>query len=119
MNPADIARLYYAKVDGGDVDWIVDLFAEDATYRRADAEYEGKAEIEAFYRAGRKIRGEHVLNEIIDQDDRVMVTGEFVGTGVDGAPKRVAFADVWVFDERSRVVERRTYLAIGSDYVKE
>ena len=119
MQPQDIVRAYYPKVDAGDVEWVINLFAETGVYERADAVYDGKAAIADFYRGDRKIRGRHSLENIVADGDTIIVNGVFEGFGADDSPKKIAFADAWKFDDAGKVASRKTYLAIGADYVKD
>ncbi len=119
MSNEQKVRDYYPKIDEGNVDWILALFAEGAHYLRADAGYLGKKEIAQFYEKDRKIKGKHSLESVFSTEDKVAVNGVFEGVGGDGSPKKISFADFWSFNEFGLVISRKTYLAIGSDYVKE
>lgn len=110
---------YYKRVDAQDLDWVLALFADDAVYDRADASYVGIDAITRFYRGERKILGAHTLDSIASSEELVMVTGVFSGKGHDGSSKHIGFADAWQFNNTGQVARRRTYLALGSDYVKE
>ena len=109
---------YYPKVDQGDLDWVVSLFADDGIYDRAGALYSGKPAIADFYLSDRKIQGKHTIEHAAAAENVVLVNGVFEGVGADGAHKRIGFADVWEFNPEGLVVARKTYLATGSDYVK-
>ena len=119
MNHEHIIREYYRRVDKGDLDWVLDLFADNSEYTRADACYASKAEIEAFYRRQRKIAGVHTLEHLYQSGETVIVDGCFDGKGADGSEKHVGFADFWQFDPDGRVANRRTYLALGSQVVRD
>ncbi|MEM6935905.1 MAG: nuclear transport factor 2 family protein [Pseudomonadota bacterium] len=110
---------YYNRVDAGDVDWVINLFAEDAVYDRASEVYKDRTAIEQFYRSERKIDGRHTLTNVASSNDTVLVDGEFQGCGADGSSKKIGFADCWRFNEAGKVTSRNTYLAIGSDYVRD
>ncbi|MDT9598476.1 nuclear transport factor 2 family protein [Sphingosinicella sp. GR2756] len=113
-----LIREYYRRIDAVDVDWVVDLFAPDAVYERADATYDGIAAISKFFREDRQIRGEHVIDRIWTDGDSVAATGEFRGRGAAGDARNVRFADVWMFDADGRVRCRQSYLALGHAYVE-
>jgi ketosteroid isomerase-like protein len=113
----DLILEYYQKVDDKDVEWVIDLFADDASYQRADCIFPNKQSIADFYRNDRKIQGKHTVQGIIAEGDCVAAYGEFNGVGAEGQPKHVEFCDVWLF-KGSKVVHRRSYLAMGSEYVK-
>lgn len=84
----------------------------------SDAVYSGKQAIAEFYTADRKIQGRHSLENVVADDNTVIANGVFEGIGADGSPKRIGFADIWQFDRHGLVSSRKTYLATGSDYVK-
>lgn len=111
---------YYPRVDACDFDWIVGIFASDAVYQRAEAQYAGIAEIERFFRVERQIRGSHVIADMwSDPHARVVwATGLFEGKGALGDARSTRFADMWRFNESGLIERRETYLAIGSDYVR-
>jgi ketosteroid isomerase-like protein len=113
----DIVVQYYQKVDNNDIDWVIDLFADEASYQRADSIYPNKQAIADFYRNDRKIQGKHTVLGLVSEGDFVVAYGEFNGIGAQGEPKHVEFCDVWSF-KGSKVFHRRSYLALGSNYVK-
>lgn len=119
MGHRHLIREYYSKVDSGDLDWVLALFAEESEYLRADACYPDKRAITEFYRVDRKIVGVHTLNRLYESGDTVIVDGVFDGAGADGAEKHVSFADFWQFDAHHLVCSRKTYLAVGSNIVKD
>lgn len=102
---------YYAMVDAGDVDGVLDWFAEDATYWRPGyAPMVGRDALRAFYSGERVIdSGRHLIDELLVDGDRVAVHGRFEGTLKDGSPARVGFADFLRYDPNGRVTERRSY----------
>ena len=116
---SELVREYYRRVDSGDVDWVVELFTDDAVYVRGGVVYEGKEAIDRFFREARKIKGTHRPNWMT-RDGRVVVAeGRFEGHGIRGDEKIADFCDVWRFDEDGRVVLRNAYLAAGGDKVTE
>ncbi len=117
-NYGAVVESYYPKVDNGDIEWVIDLFAENGEYKRADAVYSGKQAIADFYRNDRKIRGAHVLERVLVDGPNVVTLGRFVGKGHDGGAKDIGFSDYWQFDATGRVVLRKTFLALGNEYVK-
>ena len=118
MTPGSIVAEYYRRIDSNDLDWVVGLFSEDATYVRADSRLQGKAEIERFFRTQRRIVGKHVIDSIVAVRDQVFCKGEFIGKGETGDRRRVRFFDVWHFHPGGTVRLRETYLALGHEYVK-
>lgn len=118
MNPGAIVDEYYRRIDSNDLDWVVSLFSEHATYVRADSRLQGKAEIDRFFRTRRRISGKHVIESIVAVRDQVFCKGEFIGRGETGDRRQVRFFDVWHFHPSGKVRLRETYLALGHEYVK-
>ena len=120
MSRTALIREYYRRIDQGDVDWVVGLFASDAVYERADALYDGIAAITHFFAQDRRIRGVHEIESIVAAPDAGVVTanGRFVGVGEAGDPRSVGFADLWRFAPSGLIMRRQTYLALGNDYVR-
>lgn len=112
---------YYRRIDQSDVAWVVSRFSADAVYERAETSYSGLGEIGRFFREQRLIRGVHQVDTLVanSNGDVVIAAGRFEGTGRQGDPKNVGFADVWQFDADGLVKKRQTYLALGSTYVRE
>jgi len=119
MDMEGTIRDYYPKVDAGEIAWVIALFAKDGDYHRADASYIGRSEIADFYKNARKIKGRHTVENVFSEGNTVAVNGEFNGVGADESPRKIGFADFWTFDENGLVSVRKTYLAVGSDYVKD
>jgi ketosteroid isomerase-like protein len=115
----ETVKAYYPKVDAGDVEGVIGMFADDGEYQRVDAAYNGKQAIADFYRGDRKIQGTHSLKNVVAEANTVIANAVFEGVGADGSPKKIGFADVWQFDTDGLVNSRKTYLAVGSDYVKD
>lgn len=112
---------YYARIDRSDLDWVVAIFDSAAVYERADATYAGLEAIDRFFRKERHIRGVHHVDRIFTnaEEDTVVAIGRFQGAGKRGDARDVRFADIWEFNRSGRVARRRTFLALGSDYVRE
>jgi ketosteroid isomerase-like protein len=113
LDLCELVREYYRRLDSGDVDWVVDLFTDDAVYSRAGVVYSGKTEIDRFFREARKIVGTHTPNWMTSDEQVVIVEGRYEGRGVTGDEKIVDFCDVWRFDENGKAVRRNAYLAAG------
>lgn len=116
----DIITDYYPHIDNVDTDWVLRLFADDAVYERADATYNGISEIRRFFCSERQIRGKHKLSGIWTDpaSNTVFVTGRFEGYGAEGDARSVKFADIWRFNESSKVIKRETYLGLGQAYIQ-
>ena len=110
---------YYTNVDAGDVHAVLALFDPKSRYQRADTCYEGKSAIERFYIGERRIIGRHTIHRVVAENNLIVVEGDFLGSGHDGRPKQVGFTDWWRFNRDGLVIERTTYLSIGSEYVKD
>ena len=117
----DTIKAYYRCIDAADIEWVVRLFSPNAIYERADCVYEGAKQIERFFREERKIRGEHKIERLWEVPGAgvVVSTGHFEGVGKAGDARSVAFADIWHFDQQNRIGRRQTFLALGSQYVRE
>ena len=63
--------------------------------------------------------GAHRLETVTATEQTVMVNGVFAGVAHDGSARCAGFADVWEFADTGLVANRKTYLALGSGYVKE
>ena len=115
----ELVREYYRRLDGGDVDWVMELFTDDAVYSRAGVVYSGRTEIERFFREARKIVGTHTPNWMTVDQRVVIVEGRFEGHGAQGDVKIADFCDIWRFDDNGRVFRRNAYLAAGGADVTE
>lgn len=104
-------RAYYERVDAGDVDGVVDWFAEDGVYHRPGyPPMRGRAALSAFYGGERVIEsGSHTLDQLLVDGASVAVRGRFEGRLRDGSQVTVGFADFIDYDADGRAVERRSY----------
>lgn len=119
MSRLEMIRDYYRRIDRQDLDWVVELFASDAVYERADARYAGRDAIEHFFREERLIRGVHTIATLTqDETGRIFARGRFEGHGAAKDARSVRFADVWEFRSDDKVCFRQTYLALGHAYVE-
>ncbi|TWD14378.1 nuclear transport factor 2 family protein [Marihabitans asiaticum] len=102
---------YYAMVDAGDVDGVIDWFAPEATYWRPGyPPMVGREALREFYGGERVIEyGAHTVEDLLVDGDRVAVRGRFEGELKDGSTARLGFADFLRYDGDGRVVERRSY----------
>ncbi|HKQ01461.1 MAG TPA: nuclear transport factor 2 family protein [Actinomycetes bacterium] len=107
---AEIVRSYYRLVDTSDFTRMLELFADDAVYRRPGyAPLVGKPALTEFYLGVRVIEsGRHELSSILVQDRSAAVEGQFAGQLKDGTSVRLQFADFFRF-HAGRIVERSTY----------
>jgi len=108
---ADHVRRYYEFVDAGDIDSLIQLFDDDAVYRRPGYEPMcGRRQLEEFYRGERIIEtGTHTLSDVVVQRSQVAVNGEFAGVLKDGKEVSVRFADFFAFSENGLFSERETF----------
>lgn len=108
--PAARVRAYYRHVDAGDVDALLELFAEDCIYERPGyAPLVGKAALAHFYATVRVIEsGRHELGAVIGRGDTVAVEGRWSGRLRNGSDAEVRFAEFFVFSD-DLIARRRTY----------
>lgn len=101
---------YYQAIDSQEIDHVVELFADDATYERPGyAPLVGVAAIEEFYRTERVIdSGVHSVSNLLVDGHKVAVEGEFIGRLRDGSDVTVRFADFFLVMS-SRFARRHTY----------
>ena len=109
---------YYRLIDQNKIDDILELFSDDAQYLRCGETYRGYEQIAHFYKVERKIKGTHTINDLWIIGQTGIVEGTFAGWGEEGQPKVVNFADFFIFNPNHKIQERRTYLMLGSSYVK-
>lgn len=75
-------RRYYEVVDAGDVEGVLDIFTDDATYRRPGYEpMAGREALRAFYSGDRVIEsGRHSVTSLLIDGDEAFVRGEFTSS---------------------------------------
>lgn len=106
-----IVRNYYATVDSAQPIGVVELFTEDAVYRRPGYQpMRGRQALREFYGGERVIAsGRHTITRIFDDGaDQVAVEGRFTGQLRDGSQVDLGFADVFIL-RGSLITERTTY----------
>lgn len=111
MDLAERTRHYYANVDAGDVEGVLDWFADDAVYHRPGYDpMVGRDALRAFYGGERVIEsGSHHLEQLVSDGATVAVRGTFTGRLKDGSFVTLGFADFIDYDARGRARERRSY----------
>ena len=101
---------YYGRVDAGDHDGLLALFADDIVYERpGQGSIEGIDALSRFYREERPLSdGEHDVLTVVVNGDTAAVRGVFSGRQGD---ERVAFgfADFHTVDEEGLIAHRVTY----------
>lgn len=104
-------RAYYELVDAGDVDGVVDWFAEDGVYHRPGyPPMRGRGALSAFYGGERVIRsGVHTVDAVLVDGLQAAVRGHFDGVLKDGTAVSVGFADLITYDRAGRAVERHSF----------
>lgn len=90
---------YYELVDSNDVDGLLALFDDDAVYHRPGYRpLRGRDELRHFYKEERVISyGEHVIDSMVVDRDRIAVQGTFRGTLRTGEQVQLKFADFFGF----------------------
>ena len=110
-NPAESTVIaYYAAVDEGDTEGLVQLFDQDATYNRPGYDpIIGRTALTEFYNGTRVIAsGDHTLNTVLSDESQVAVAGTFNGRLKDGREITQNFADFFLF-AGDLIVQRQTY----------
>ncbi|WP_410641723.1 nuclear transport factor 2 family protein [Amycolatopsis sp. lyj-346] len=104
-------RRYYALVDSGDIDGLLALFHENASYQRPGyAALTGHAELRDFYRSQRIIaHGRHDIGRLVVAGHTVVVRASFAGVLKDGREVSVRFADFFELSDEARFLERETF----------
>ena len=101
---------YYERVDDGDYDGLLALFASDIVYERpGQGSIDGIDALERFYRDDRPLsEGEHDVLTVAVDGDTAAVRGTFSGRQGD---ERVSFgfADFHTVDEDGLITCRVTY----------
>jgi steroid delta-isomerase len=102
---------YYRAVDRDDIEELLSLFAEGATYYRPGYEpIHGRAGLHRFYSSDRVIvRGEHQVAAVVSDGAWTSVQGKFDGSLRDGSAAHLRFADFFLFDDSGQISERRTF----------
>ena len=110
VDPIDRLRTYYDRVDDGDVDGLLSLFAEDVRYDRPGREpIEGIDALRRFYERDRPLDdGTHDVHHVVVDGPFAAVRGEFTGR-LDGKPVSFGFADHHEFDDDGLIATRYTY----------
>jgi ketosteroid isomerase-like protein len=114
INLSALVHAYYSKVDAGDVEGLLALFAADAVYRRPGYEpMQGKQSLESFYRGERVIaQGRHEVVTLVAESPRVAVTGSFSGELKDGSQVHLDFADFFTVGADGLFAHRETYFYV-------
>lgn len=107
---SSIVRSYYDLVDNEALEELFELFSEDIVYHRPGQEtIRGMDAFREFYRKDRPLEaGEHVIHDIIVEDDKAAVRGTFTGVQADSSVE-FDFADIHFLNEKGEIYERFTY----------
>lgn len=114
MENVELVRRYYAAVDGGRIDELLDLFATDAVYCRPGyPPMVGRSALAAFYRGDRRIEsGAHQLRHVTADAGSVAVHGDFVGSLKGGLQVTLRFADFFVMSADGLFSRRDTFFFV-------
>lgn len=109
--PEQLVRNYYTLVDAQDFDGLVELFAEEAVYRRPGYEpLVGRTNLAGFYGGERVIvEGRHSVTELVADGNKVAVNGDFAGTLKDGKRAELRFADFFTLNPDGLFASRETF----------
>lgn len=104
-------RRLYELIDADDVPAMLDLFAEDAVYRRPGYDpIVGRAGLARFYRRDRIIReGRHTVAVVIADGRDAAAHGRFRGVLKSGEPLDLRFAEFLTTGPDGRFATRQTY----------
>lgn len=118
--PLQQVKQYYNNIDTNEVDAVIAMFADDATYERTGWDpLKGQEAIAHFYREVRQIRGKHSIasSDIMDGDpNKVFVEGSFSGTKPGKVNPNipelvdVSFTDEWHFNDDGKVIYRQSII---------
>ena len=106
----ETVRAYYRRVDAGEYEELLALFAADVRYDRpGQGTIEGIDALERFYRSERPLSdGSHDLRTVVVEDDTAAVRGVFSGRQ-DETTVSFGFADFHTFDADGLIARRVTY----------
>lgn len=107
---SSMVRSYYDLVDDEAYEELFELFSADIVYHRPGQEaIRGMDAFREFYEKDRPSEeGEHVIHDIIVEDDKAAVRGTFNGIQEE-SPVEFDFADIHFLDGRGKIYERFTY----------
>ena len=110
-----MVKFYYQSIDREDIAAALAFFSPNAVYRRPGYDaLRGYGAISTFYHEERVITGgQHELEAVIEDGNRIAVRGRFKGTLRSGESTSIRFADFWRF-AGSLVVERDTYFYVAA-----
>lgn len=110
----DVIISCYARVDAGDVEGLVALFAPDVVYDRPGGPtLTGRAAVREFYLAQPPMRSRrHVLTTVLRERDGVAVHGRADRVHPDGTEDTVHFADFFTLSGAGLITYRRTFFFI-------
>lgn len=111
MDLVEVTHRYYRAVDAGDVQGVLDWFADDCVYHRPGYEpMRGQEALGAFYGGARVIEsGSHRIDQLLVDGSSVSVRGVFTGQLKDGSQVQIGFADFIDYGPDGRARERRSY----------
>jgi ketosteroid isomerase-like protein len=119
VTPLATIKAYYGWIDAQEIDRVLELFRDDALYKRAGSTMDGADALQKFFVSERKIRGRHAIENMWAVGNTVISKGRFFGVGAMGDARDVEFMDVWTFDDTGLVEKRETFLAHGYEIVRE
>jgi steroid delta-isomerase len=110
----DHVRRFYQLVDAGDIDSMIHLFEQDVVYRRPGYQpMKGRQQLEDFYRDQRVIgTGVHTVSDVVVEQSRIAVVGEFVGVLKDNTKVTLKFADFFAASEDGLFCERQSFFFV-------
>lgn len=98
----------YRTVDAGNINALIELFAENIHYRRGNREISGRAALIDFYRHVRDISGRHEIISLAAKGNTITVKGRFIGQRRNGEQLDFLFTDFFVFNAKGLIEKRVT-----------
>src|SRR5262249_372293 len=106
----DIVVNLFKHIDGRDWEVLPQMFTDDVVYERPGYQpFAGLERVLKFYREERVIlAGQHLLENIVVNQDGGACWGRFVGTHKNHSPIDERFADVYTF-KNGKIHTRKSY----------
>ena len=104
---------YYEFIDEDKLSEALSFFSDDIVYTRGEQEFNGMADFRSFYINDRKLNGRHIIREVYELEEVVVVKGTYVGINGSGKELDLNFSDFFYFDDRGKIRRRETFLANG------
>ena len=101
-NPLNKVKKYYKLVDLAKIDEILAFFSDKIVYERCEKKISGIKNLEKFYKQGRKLKGKHIINLIIADNNIVSVRGSFKGINSKKKRTNLNFSDFFYLTRKEK-----------------